>query len=137
MKNKNADRRSFLRNAAFLGIGVPASLAISNNVSASEPLIVDATDVDDKIIQKKNEFSILITTDLHAQIHTHDEFFWENNEAVYRKRGGLAVLKTMIDSLRKQHPNHILYDGGDYFHGHAIASLSEGEALIPLMNAFN
>ncbi len=137
MKNKNADRRSFLRNAAFLGIGVPASLAISNNVSASEPLIVDATDVDDKFIQKKNEFSILITTDLHAQIHTHDEFFWENNEAVYRKRGGLAVLKTMIDSLRKQHPNHILYDGGDYFHGHAIASLSEGEALIPLMNAFN
>lgn len=137
MKNKNADRRSFLRNAAFLGIGVPASLAISNNVSASEPLILDATDVDDKIIQKKNEFSILITTDLHAQIHTHDEFFWENNEAVYRKRGGLAVLKTMIDSLRKQHPNHILYDGGDYFHGHAIASLSEGEALIPLMNAFN
>jgi 2',3'-cyclic-nucleotide 2'-phosphodiesterase (5'-nucleotidase family) len=137
MKNKNADRRSFLRNAAFLGIGVPASLAISNNVSASEPLIVDATDVDDKIIQKKNEFSILITTDLHAQIHTHDEFFWENNEAVYRKRGGLSVLKTMIDSLRKQHPNHILYDGGDYFHGHAIASLSEGEALIPLMNAFN
>ena len=137
MKNKNADRRSFLRNAAFLGIGVPASLAISNNVSASEPLIVDATDVDDKFIQKKNEFSILITTDLHAQIHTHDEFFWENNEAVYRNRGGLAVLKTMIDSLRKQHPNHILYDGGDYFHGHAIASLSEGEALIPLMNAFN
>jgi 2',3'-cyclic-nucleotide 2'-phosphodiesterase (5'-nucleotidase family) len=116
---------------------VPASLAISNNVSASEPFIVDTTDVDDKIIQKKNEFSILITTDLHAQIHTHDEFFWENNEAVYRKRGGLAVLKTMIDSLRKQHPNHILYDGGDYFHGHAIASLSEGEALIPLMNAFN
>ena len=137
MKNKNANRRSFLRNAAFLGIGVPASLAISNNVSASEPVIVDTTDVDDKIIQKKNEFSILITTDLHAQIHTHDEFFWENNEAVYRKRGGLAVLKTMIDSLRKQHPNHILYDGGDYFHGHAIASLSEGEALIPLMNAFN
>ncbi|MFN5253890.1 MAG: bifunctional metallophosphatase/5'-nucleotidase [Chitinophagaceae bacterium] len=137
MKNKNANRRSFLRNAAFLGIGVPASLAISNNVSASEPFIVDTTDVDDKIIQKKNEFSILITTDLHAQIHTHDEFFWENNEAVYRKRGGLAVLKTMIDSLRKQHPNHILYDGGDYFHGHAIASLSEGEALIPLMNAFN
>ena len=137
MKNKNADRRSFLKNAALLGISVPASLALSNNASASEPFPVDTSNSDDKIIQKKNEFSVFITTDLHAQIHTHDEFFWENNEAVYRKRGGLAVLKTMIDSLRKQHPNHILYDGGDYFHGHAIASLSEGEALIPLMNAFN
>ena len=137
MKNKNADRRSFLKNAALLGISVPASLALSNNASASEPFPVDTSNGDDKIIQKKNEFSVFITTDLHAQIHTHDEFFWENNEAVYRKRGGLAVLKTMIDSLRKRHPNHILYDGGDYFHGHAIASLSEGEALIPLMNAFN
>lgn len=137
MNNKNADRRSFLRNAALLGISVPASLAISKNLSASEPSPVDTSNGDDENIQKKNEFSVFITTDLHAQIHTHDEFFWENNEAVYRKRGGLAVLKTMIDSLRKQHPNHILYDGGDYFHGHAIASLSEGEALIPLMNAFN
>ena len=137
MNNKNADRRSFLRNAALLGISVPASLAISKNLSASEPSPVDTSNGDDEIIQKKNEFSVFITTDLHAQIHTHDEFFWENNEAVYRKRGGLAVLKTMIDSLRKRHPNHILYDGGDYFHGHAIASLSEGEALIPLMNAFN
>jgi len=137
MNNKNADRRSFLRNAAVLGLSVPASLAISKNLSASVPISFDTSNGDDEIIQKQNEFSVFITTDLHAQIHTHDEFFWENNEAVYRKRGGLAVLKTMIDSLRKQYPNHILYDGGDYFHGHAIASLSEGEALIPLMNAFN
>ena len=124
MKNKNADRRSFLKNAALLGISVPASLALSNNASASEPFPVDTSNGDNKIIQKKNEFSVFITTDLHAQIHTHDEFFWENNEAVYRKRGGLAVLKTMIDSLRKQYPNHILYDGGDYFHGHAIDKVS-------------
>jgi 2',3'-cyclic-nucleotide 2'-phosphodiesterase (5'-nucleotidase family) len=74
---------------------------------------------------------------LHAQLHTHDEFFWENEKAVYKKRGGLAVLKTMVDSLRAQHPQNILYDGGDYFHGHGVASMSEGEALIPLMNAFN
>lgn len=47
----------------------------------------------------------------------------------------MAVLKTMIDSYRKANPNNtILYDGGDYFHGHAVASLTEGEALIPIFN---
>jgi sulfur-oxidizing protein SoxB len=54
---------------------------------------------------------------------------------VYKKRGGLAVLKTMIDSFRIKNPNNtILYDGGDFFHGHAVASLTEGEAMIPLFN---
>ena len=141
MKNKNADRRSFLKNAALLGIGIPSAMSISNSASAGENKSVHSLD---KNIAKhavdaplSNEFSIFITTDLHAQIHTHDEFFWEADKAVYKKRGGLGVLKTMIDSLRAKYPQNILYDGGDYFHGHGVASLSEGEALIPLMNAFN
>jgi 2',3'-cyclic-nucleotide 2'-phosphodiesterase (5'-nucleotidase family) len=50
----------------------------------------------------------------------------------------MAVLKTMIESFRKQNPaNTILYDGGDFFHGHAVASLTEGEALIPIFNNLN
>jgi len=137
MKKNNSDRRSFLRNAAVLSLGVPTVLAANNEVSANETTKLIHQIVDSNIKQRKNEFSILITTDLHAQINTHDEFFWENGQAVYKRRGGLAVLKTMIDTLRKENPNNILYDGGDYFHGHAIASLTEGEALIPLMNAFN
>ncbi len=137
MKNNNADRRNFLRNAAVLSLGVPAALVVTNEAKANEAnsLINENINLNSK--QAANEFSILITTDLHAQINTHDEFFWENEQAVYKRRGGLAVLKTMIDTLRKENPNNILYDGGDYFHGHAIASITEGEALIPLMNAFN
>jgi S-sulfosulfanyl-L-cysteine sulfohydrolase len=88
-----------------------------------------------KTAPDKHTVTILITTDIHSQLNTHDEFFWENNQAVYRKRGGMAVLKTMINSLRNENPdNTILYDGGDYFHGHAVASLTEGEALIPIFN---
>jgi sulfur-oxidizing protein SoxB len=138
MKKNNADRRNFIRNAAVLGFGIPASLstiskAQANTNSSSNQDIVDLKEIN---TQAENEFSIFITTDLHAQIHTHDEFFWENNKAVYKKRGGMAVLKTMVDQLRTSHPQNILYDGGDYFHGHGVASLSEGEALIPLINAF-
>ena len=137
MKKNNADRRNFIKNAAVLGFGVPASLTTISKVHANTNNSMDqVTDSNEANMQAENEFSIFITTDLHAQIHTHDEFFWENEKAVYKKRGGLAVLKTMVDQLRASHPQNILYDGGDYFHGHGVASLSEGEALIPLMNAF-
>ena len=137
MKKSNADRRNFIKNATVLGFGVPASLTTISKVHANTNNSKDqATDSNEASTQAENEFSIFITTDLHAQIHTHDEFFWENGKAVYKKRGGIAVLKTMVDQLRASHPQNILYDGGDYFHGHGVASLSEGEALIPLMNAF-
>jgi 2',3'-cyclic-nucleotide 2'-phosphodiesterase (5'-nucleotidase family) len=132
--NQN-NRRNFIKNAAVLGFGVPATMGPVSAAFAASDSASSAQAGSQQ--QAPNQFSLFITTDLHAQLHTHDEFFWENEKAVYKKRGGLAVLKTMIDSLRAQHPQNILYDGGDYFHGHGVASMSEGEALIPLMNAFN
>lgn len=134
--NQN-NRRNFIKNAAVLGMGVPAAIGPVSAAFASDANTEHTNANAGTSKQAPNQFSIFITTDLHAQIHTHDEFFWENEKPVYKKRGGLAVLKTMIDALRTQHPQNILYDGGDYFHGHGVASLSEGEALIPLMNAFN
>lgn len=134
--NQN-NRRNFIKNAAVLGMGVPAAIGPVSAAFASDANTEYTNANAGTSKQAPNQFSIFITTDLHAQLHTHDEFFWENEKPVYKKRGGLAVLKTMIDALRTQHPQNILYDGGDYFHGHGVASLSEGEALIPLMNAFN
>ena len=132
--NQN-NRRNFIKNATVLGFGVPAAIGPVSAAFAASDSASSAEAGSQQ--QAPNQFSLFITTDLHAQLHTHDEFFWENEKAVYKKRGGLAVLKTMIDRLRAQHPQNILYDGGDYFHGHGVASMSEGEALIPLMNAFN
>jgi sulfur-oxidizing protein SoxB len=84
---------------------------------------------------KTSKFTILHTSDIHAQLHTHDEFFYENQRAVYRKRGGFGVLKTMIDTLRAEDPaNTIVIDGGDCFQGGGVAALSQGRALVPLMD---
>jgi sulfur-oxidizing protein SoxB len=84
---------------------------------------------------RATKLTILHTADIHAQLNTHDEFFFENGKAVYRRRGGFAVLKTMIDRLRAENPdNTIVIDGGDCFQGGGVAALSEGRALAPLMN---
>lgn len=127
------NRREFIKKSALIGLATvfnPLTEVIASNT------ISDETDLmDDKAAAKKETITFLITTDIHSQINTHDEFFWENNQAVYKKRGGMAVLKTMIDAYKKKNPaNTVVYDGGDYFHGHAIASLTEGEALIPIFN---
>lgn len=136
-KNNNSDstgsdsRRSFLKKTTLAGMAVaftPIS-QITANVSSDEDSKVPESNTGSQKI------TVLITSDIHSQLFTHDEFFWENNQAVYKKRGGMAVLKTMIDHYKKQNPNNtLLYDGGDYFHGHAVASLTEGEAMIPIFN---
>ncbi|MBL7937118.1 MAG: bifunctional metallophosphatase/5'-nucleotidase [Bacteroidia bacterium] len=127
------NRREFIKKSALLGLATvfnPLSEVMASNAISDETAVMD-----DKSIANKETITVLITTDIHSQINTHDEFFWENNQAVYKKRGGMAVLKTMIDSYKKKNPaNTIVYDGGDYFHGHAVASLTEGEALIPIFN---
>ena len=127
-------RRDFLRKSALLGLSAGiAPFAFSKPEETDKPEATSPlTDVPTSTI------TILYTADIHAQLNTHDEFFWEEGKAVYRKRGGLATLKSMIDTLRKTNPyGTLLIDGGDYYHGHAVASLTEGEALIPVFNAFH
>lgn len=130
---KADNRRDFLKKSALVGLGTmlsPVTNVVASTMdkeASSESIEVPPTG--------KQTVTVLITTDIHSQLNTHDEFFWENGKAVYKKRGGMAVLKTMIESFRKKNPaNTIVYDGGDYFHGHAVASLTEGEALIPIFN---
>jgi len=127
----NNSRRDFLKKTALAGLGTTLA---GTGFSRSPDIPVSGSGPSDG----SGRFTILYTSDIHAQLHTHDEFFWENNQPVYRKRGGLAVLKSMINHFRGEDPAHtILIDGGDYFHGHAVASLTEGEAMIPLLNDFN
>ncbi len=127
----NNSRRDFLKKSALAGIGTSFA-GITSAIPTPESPDTGSQS------SGTGKFTILYTSDIHAQLYTHDEFFWENEKPVYRKRGGLAVLKTMINHFRKQNPaNTILIDGGDYFHGSAVASLTEGEALIPLLNEFN
>jgi 2',3'-cyclic-nucleotide 2'-phosphodiesterase (5'-nucleotidase family) len=120
-------RRSFLKRSASIAVGAglfPSSL-LSNLYEKP---------VTKKIAGKIQHITLLHTSDIHGQVNVHDEFFWENEKPVFKKRGGFAHLKTMITEFRGQNPNTLLFDCGDCFQGSAIAALSEGGAMIPLLN---
>ena len=134
---ENTSRKDFLKKigAATIGLGIAplTSIALSDDKNKVEEILKSKT------VQsgKAQHITLLHTSDIHGQVHPHDEFFLENGKAVFRKRGGFAHLKTMIQTIRKQNPNTLLLDGGDCFQGSAIAALSEGQAMIPLMNDLN
>ena len=132
-------RRDFLKKA---GTGLTAGIGALFLPSTS------AFDLNDANLQSKEIFknkavingkasvmTILHTADIHGQLLTHDEFFIENGKPTYKKRGGYATLKTMINELRSQNPgNTMLIDGGDCLQGSGVAALSKGKAIVPLMN---
>lgn len=142
LKISESSRRSFLKKAGGLGLTLGLGGGLISPMSASALNTGEGSGksremFSNKAVQagKAGIMSILHTADIHAQLLTHDEFFIENNKPVYKKRGGYATLKSMINHLRAQNPgNTLLIDGGDCFQGGGVAALSKGKAIVPLMN---
>ncbi|HWB63439.1 MAG TPA: bifunctional metallophosphatase/5'-nucleotidase [Chitinophagales bacterium] len=126
------NRKDFLKAVGLtslgLGLSPVAAFALQNGGA------VEMAKSKTVATGKAQRITLLHTADIHGQVTVHDEFFWENEQTVFKKRGGFAHLKSMINTLRKENPNTLLLDGGDCFQGSAIAALSEGQAMIPLMN---
>lgn len=129
------NRRNFLRTSLLGGLGYYTAPLVAATGTGTDQHVSEITRSLAVKRGKAQHITILNTSDIHAQLLTHDEFFWENNRAVYRKRGGLAVLKTMLDRLRAENPlNTVVIDGGDCFQGGGVAALSEGRDIVPLVN---
>jgi S-sulfosulfanyl-L-cysteine sulfohydrolase len=137
-----SSRREFFKNAGRLGLGIGIGGGLISPLAASALHSDDSgyhsKQINNSALIKKGKAQVLTllhTADIHSQLEIHDEFFLENNKPVYKKRGGFATLKTMINTLRDQNPeNTLVIDGGDCFQGSGIAALTEGRAIIPLMN---
>ncbi len=78
--------------------------------------------------------SILQTTDVHCQVHPHDELFWENNKTVFRKTGGYAHLATYFSNQRKKISDTFIIDTGDMFQGSELSVKTTGKAMVPILN---
>jgi 2',3'-cyclic-nucleotide 2'-phosphodiesterase (5'-nucleotidase family) len=135
-------RREFLKYAGKVGLGIGVGGGLISPVAALA-LNNDEAEYKASSIMKSNTvkngkaqlLTLLHTADIHSQLNIHDEFFIENGKPVFKKRGGFASLKTMINELRNKNPlNTLVIDGGDCFQGAGIAALTEGKAIVPLMN---
>ncbi len=138
---ENNNRRNFLKQLSTLGLGASmvtpiAALADSKKVTASDTIDADANSYSQNP-DKEVTISILQTTDVHCQIHPHDELFWENDKAVFRQTGGYAHLASFLKKEKRKNPNTFVIDTGDMFQGSELSVKTTGKAFLPILDAMN
>ena len=107
------DRRKFISRTAasstFIGLG---GLSLNSCLNSSTKHI-----------------TILHTNDVHSHI---DPF--PSSHSAYPNLGGLARRATMVDQIRKENPNTLLFDAGDIFQGTPYFNFYGGELEFKLMS---
>ena len=126
------NRRDFIKQ---LGTATGLSLLAATPIASIAETIYKNEMEEIVTDDKPFTISILQTTDVHCQVHPHDELFWENNKAVFRKTGGYAHLATYLQKERKKNPHTFLIDTGDMFQGSELAVKTTGKAMVPILNA--
>lgn len=129
----NNSKRDFLKKLGALGAGT--------GLLATNPLLAEAATKESQghnpEYKKKFKVSIFQTTDVHCQLHPHDELYWENEKIAFRKAGGYAYIKSFIENERAKSEYSFLVDTGDMFQGSMLSVKTQGEAFVPVLNALN
>ena len=94
-------RRTFIKKTVRLTLGLGLVGGIADQVLVSS----EKSDTG-----KPFTVSILQTTDVHCQVHAHDELFWENGQPVFRKTGGYAHLSAYFKQQRQINPHTFAID---------------------------
>ncbi|MCG2459969.1 metallophosphatase [Flavobacteriaceae bacterium F89] len=107
------DRRKFITNtaatSALIGLG---GLSLSSCLGKS-----------------KKHLTILHTNDVHSHI---DPF--PKDHAQYPNLGGIARRASLVEQIRKENPNTLLFDAGDIFQGTPYFNFYGGELEFKLMS---
>ena len=87
-------------------------------------------------MKRKTSLAVLQMNDSHAYFDLHQEIFWQGGQAVYRPSGGYARIATFVKQLRADNAGRVLFcDCGDTFHGTFPALKTQGQAMVPVLNA--
>ncbi|UJP63523.1 bifunctional metallophosphatase/5'-nucleotidase [Mongoliitalea daihaiensis] len=132
----NLTKRSFLKKLGALsaGTGLIGAGALQSSCSSNTDNQIVSGEMDPPAAFK---VTILQTTDVHCQIHPHDELYWENGEKVFKKAGGYANMHAFIQQQRAQAAHSFLVDTGDMFQGSMLSVKTKGEAIVPILNAMS
>ncbi len=125
------NRRNFLRQLSVMGAAIGTVAPVKWAVTQEDKF---GEEIKDK---KPVKIGIFQTTDVHCQIHPHDEMFWENDEMVFRKTGGYVALKAKMQKLRSQYKHSFAVDTGDMFQGSELSVKTTGEAFVPILNTMD
>lgn len=82
------------------------------------------------------KLTIFQMNDSHAYIEEHNEFFWHGDKAEYHTVGGFSRIGHLIKEAKDERPDSVLaLDCGDTIHGTYPAVITQGEAVVPILNA--
>jgi len=114
-------KRTIITTASLLGILLVTVACKTEKSNTME---------DTSTLKDTLSITILQTADIHGQLDTHPELFWENEKIVFKDRGGLANIKTLFERERQKNPKRtIIVDGGDLIQGSGYTALSEGKVM--------
>lgn len=89
-------------------------------------------------IDNDNLVTLIEMGDLHGTLVSHAAILKnpDGSEREVASSGGLARLKTVVNSIRADNPAAVLLSTGDLTHGSAEAMFTVGDAMMVPMNAF-
>ncbi len=131
---KKTERRNFIKKGILAGVGGSLASFTSDKKNDAE----GNQNPQSKMGKTTGVITLLQSTDVHCQIHPHDELFWENEALTFRKAGGYAHLATVLKEIKAKNPlNTITIDTGDMFQGSELSDKTQGAALLPILNEIN
>lgn len=130
----SCSRRNFFRYSTLAGLGF--SLNPLSSFTHQEGIENPANETAlDNLAPGQQLITLLQTTDVHCQLHPHDELFWEKERSVFRTTGGYAQLATLFKNIKSKNPNTFIVDTGDMFQGSQLSVETTGKAIQPILNA--
>jgi len=106
-------RRAFLGNTLAASAGLGLGLGSLGSCSANS----------------ERKITILHTNDVHSHIES-----FEMDHARYPGMGGVARRASLIQSIRQENPNTLLFDAGDIFQGTPYFNYFGGELEFKMMS---